>query len=97
MARTYRKSLSDIVLNEKKLKSLDIRHGSAVVADGAGIHTLVADVFSLRGTQIRYDSRWCDDRCYEIPNAKRKIKDHTHRAFRRIGKHSLKLEMKQAV
>ena len=86
MARTYRKTAADAVEDGKKLKRMDRRHGTAVVADGAQCHSTAADIYVLDGKHIRYDRRSCDDRSHEIPNAKRKIKRGAARAIRRAGR-----------
>ena len=87
MARTYRTTEAAAVGgDDRKLKRIDRRHGTAVVADGAQCHSTAADIYVLDGRHIRYDSRSCDDRPHEIPNAKRKIKRGTSRAIRRAGR-----------
>jgi len=46
MARTYRKTAADAVEDGKKLKRMDRRHGTAVVADGAQCHSTAADIYA---------------------------------------------------
>ena len=86
MTRTYRKTEAAAVGDEKKFKRIDRRHGTAVGADGAQCQSTAADIYVLDEKHIRYDRRSCDDRPYEIPNAKRKIKRGTARAIRRAGR-----------
>ena len=84
MARTYRKAATTAFSKGgPKVKGLDIRHGTATVADGAQGHATAADVYVMDTRRVRFDTRWCDDRPYEIPNVKRKIKRATARAVRR--------------
>ena len=84
MARTYRKAASQaFTKGEPKVKRLDIRHGTAMVCDCVRWRGTVADVYVMDARHVRFDRRWCDDRPYEIPNVKRKIKRATARAVRR--------------
>lgn len=87
MARTYRKTEASLVRDgERKVRKIDRRHGLAVVADGSQPAAMVADVFVSDGKRVRFDRRNCDDRPYEIPGVKRKIKRFTARKIRRCGR-----------
>ena len=84
MARTYRKAASRaFARGGPKVKGLDIRHGTAIVCDCVRWRSQVADVYVMDARRVLFDRRWCDDRPYEIPNVKRKIKCATARGIRR--------------
>jgi len=83
MARTYRKIRTKNMADLKKVRRIDRKHALVLVSDGEQFASLAADVFVSDGRRMLYDRRFCDDRPYEIPNVKRKVKRLTARKLRR--------------